>query len=609
VGFGQQSTCRSEGIGIKGLDRPRLLALPERSRQVAALSGLVSSLSDEPASAGDDLMPHTPDMSRQAPISSRPDARQPLYLPPASAEIISVGLHLGGGELCPMRSIGKTSSSSDTSERAAHAQAIEILSDRDIVDLSIPAPDLPPADSFKGDTILDSKYQLVRELGHGGMGSVWEAHNLALDIDVAIKLIHSDLPRDEHGDRLIREARAVARLGHPNIVRVFDVGYREDGRPFLVMELLRGRPFSEVITGPQRMDPVLAVRSLLPVAHALAAAHDAGFVHRDLKPENIFLAHQPGSPPRPILLDFGLALSWRDLSHRLTRDGNVVGTPAFMPPEQMQGEDMTYKGDIWSFSVVLYEAVTGRLPFTNTIYPRLQREIIEKPAPHFATHGISEDGLWKIVEKGLRKRPLNRWHDMRAMGQALAGWLLRRGVDVDVSNGSLRATWLSPAAEGLELVSSTTSIMLAPARDIGVSRRLLRQPIWRLALAGFVFAAIAASLWFKWGPSPMATSGANPPLVQTASADKANQAPAMPDPPARLPRSEAPIPSLVPAPPVELQVKISPGPGVETARRRPPLAGARVDRRARATAGSSPSHSSEAAPSAGVPIEDIKTEF
>jgi len=352
-----------------------------------------------------------------------------------------------------------------------------------------PLPAEAQAPPFVSGALLGSKYRLIKELGRGGMGAVWSAHNLVLDVDVAVKVLRSDTSGENLHHRLLREARAVAKLGHPNIVRVFDVGNAADRSPFLVMELLRGTDLQRAINSQKKLDGATAVRILLPIAHALACAHEAGFVHRDLKPENIFLAEQTGGPARPILLDFGIALSWSERSHRLTQEGTAVGSPTYMSPEQTRGEEATHRSDIWAFSVVLYEAVTGQVPFSNTNLPRLQRDIIEKPVPTFEHHGIIEDDLWAIVERGLAKNPVKRWRNMRAMGGELARWLLKQGVEADATNTSLRAMWLesggkhlsipaaaSPLPEGMpsfELVSPSSSRITDLFAKPRIRRRLI----------------------------------------------------------------------------------------------------------------------------------------
>jgi serine/threonine-protein kinase len=154
--------------------------------------------------------------------------------------------------------------------------------------------------------VIAGKYELVRQLGQGGMGSVWFAKNLDLESEVALKLIRAEVEAEEADERLVKEARAAARLGHRAIVRVFDFGRTSQGDPFIVMELLSGETLAEAIAARGRIGAVKAVQTLLPIADALAAAHERGIVHRDLKPENIFLSRETRKT-QPKIVDFGIA--------------------------------------------------------------------------------------------------------------------------------------------------------------------------------------------------------------------------------------------------------------------------------------------------------------
>lgn len=395
--------------------------------------------------------------------------------------------------------------------------------------------------------ILASKYRLVAELGKGGMGAVWAARNLDLDADVAIKMIRKDAADTSLADRLVQEARAVAKLGHPNIVRVFDVGSTTDGLPFLVMELLQGNDLQRTLALRGKLEAVPAVQLLLPIADALASAHEAGFVHRDLKPENIFLAQQGASPIRPILLDFGIAIPWREQSHRLTQEGAVLGSPSFMSPEQTRGEDATHRSDIWSFSVLLYEIVTGKLPFKNTTLLALQKDIVDKPAPTFAQQGIAEDTLWEIVARGLAKNPSKRWRSMRAMGVALAGWLTSRGVQEDVSNTSIRPAWLEPGqgrglpaararGEGADVrgIASALTVRTTTALErLHLRRRLLIWGSLVVALGGGVTG------WFLWRAAHPRVGSATLQKAPMMGAVARPEVIALPEPP------PAPAPSAI----------------------------------------------------------------
>lgn len=282
------------------------------------------------------------------------------------------------------------------------------------------------------------------------MGTVWVAQNTVLQVSVAVKLITLGDQEDanENAERLLREARAAARLDHPAIVRVFDFGRTNHGDPFIVMELLHGESLADILARDSRMTGVQAVRSMLPIADALASAHDKGVVHRDVKPENVILSTTEDGRTQPKLLDFGIA-SLQEKStritqeKRLTREGSVVGTPAYMSPEQAMGKaDLDQRTDVWSFGVMLYELTTGRLPFDADNYNALLYEIInQKPEPVTA-HAAGDDELWQVIEVALRKRPEERWGSMRAFGEALALWLVDRGVGDDICAASLRSTWL-----------------------------------------------------------------------------------------------------------------------------------------------------------------------
>ncbi len=213
--------------------------------------------------------------------------------------------------------------------------------------------------------ILSGKYRLEAMLGEGGMGAVWRASNLLLDLPVAIKLIRADLDRSVLRARLQVEARSTAKLGHPAIVRVYDVGESELGDPFIVMELMHGQTLAKMIT-QGRLSAARTVQLLLPIIDALAVAHTRGIVHRDLKPDNIMIA-QEQLRVQPKILDFGIAklTDPRDSDHKLTEIGMVVGSPDYMSPEQARGRDDVDAGsDIWAICVCghqLYEAASREL--------------------------------------------------------------------------------------------------------------------------------------------------------------------------------------------------------------------------------------------------------
>lgn len=307
-------------------------------------------------------------------------------------------------------------------------------------------PSFRATDHTEGQVIA-AKYRLVRRLGEGGMASVWLAHNEALDIEVAIKFIRADLQHPGLTGRLLQEARAAARLGHPAIVRVSDFGKTDGDQPYIVMELLTGEDLAKQIAQRGPLPPVRAVRLLLPIAHALSAAHAKGIVHRDLKPDNVFLHQREGGGVQPKLVDFGIAKLKRDDEQRITQLGSAMGSPAYMSPEQARGLDVDPRADIWAFSIVLYETLTGKLPFDGPTYAALLCAILEGQPKPITELGVPDPQLWALISRGLEKEPERRWESMRELGTALAHWLQARGVADDVTGASLLSTWIDPQAE------------------------------------------------------------------------------------------------------------------------------------------------------------------
>lgn len=271
--------------------------------------------------------------------------------------------------------------------------------------------------------VIGGKYRLLSLLDEGGMGSIWIAYNKDLDLEVAVKLVRADLKDDKDkrlAERLLQEARAVARLGHPAIVRVLDFGRAERGDPYLVMELLDGEDLAMVLDRRGKIAPIKTLRNLLPIAHALATAHLKGIVHRDIKPENIFITQTDAGHIQPKLIDFGVAKLERQPSERLTHVGTMLGSPGYMSPEHARGVDVDYRADIWSLCVVIYEAITGVLPFEGRNYNALVRAIIEDEVQPLSSHDIDEPALWKVLSRGLTKDPDERWASMNELGAALA---------------------------------------------------------------------------------------------------------------------------------------------------------------------------------------------
>ncbi|MCC6528310.1 MAG: serine/threonine protein kinase [Polyangiaceae bacterium] len=321
--------------------------------------------------------------------------------------------------------------------------------------------------SLVDDEVVADKYRLLRPLGEGGMGTLWLARHEALDIDCALKVIRADIAdveREYASGRLLQEARAAARLGHPAIVRVTDVGRTSRGDAFLVMELLNGEDLGSILDRRGRFAAENAVQVLLPIVHALACAHDKGIVHRDVKPENIFVARSDDGAVQPKLVDFGIA-KLRDGADRLTAAGAVLGTPGYMAPEQARGGEASAAADVWAVCVILHELVMGERPFPGDTYGEILHAIADdEPAP-LSGVGPGEAELAAIVRRGLAKAPEARWPTIRDLGVALAEWLLLRGVDADVCGASLEGLWLRPR-ESLAPLDTFDAIAAAPRRSV-----------------------------------------------------------------------------------------------------------------------------------------------
>jgi serine/threonine protein kinase len=301
--------------------------------------------------------------------------------------------------------------------------------------------DLPDVGSLIAD-----KFRLEELIGEGGQAWIWRARHLELDSEVAIKILRASNADETQIERLRKEARSVAKLNHPAIVRVFDLGDTPQGHPYFVMEHLEGENLAELLARDGKLDPIEAVRLLLPIAGAVAGVHAIGVVHRDLKPDNVFLARSAHAV-QPKLLDFGVAKHevQKGRQPKLTEVGAVLGSPAYLSPEQARGQaDVDARADVWSFCAMLYECVTGTLPFHAENTHALLFSIAEDQPLSLADHGVEEDELWRILHRGLEKATTDRWPNMRTLGRALAQWLCDRGVTSDVSGVELESTWFNP---------------------------------------------------------------------------------------------------------------------------------------------------------------------
>src|SRR5436305_2185258 len=281
------------------------------------------------------------------------------------------------------------------------------------------ASDPPPPSAFPPELrFLEGwpRYRVERLLGSGGMGTVYKAFDPTLDRWVALKFLYRN--DATHAERFLREARAQARISHPNVCQIHEVGEAE-GRPYIAMQYIDGRSLGEQCEELTLDDKVRLVRD---VARAIHAAHRSGLIHRDLKPGNILLAREETGEVHPYVVDFGLAMAQDEIS--LSRTGMISGTPAYISPEAAQGRPLDRRTDVYSLGVVLYELLAGEHPFTGGNLARvLVRLVQEDPRPLRQIAPATPEDLETIVAKCLEKDPVRRYESARELAEDLDRFL------------------------------------------------------------------------------------------------------------------------------------------------------------------------------------------
>jgi serine/threonine protein kinase len=349
-----------------------------------------------------------------------------------------------------------------------------------------PSPStLPPPKQVRqltGKTI-GGKYLVRAVLGEGGMGTVFEAENLAIGRSVAVKVLHPTQARKKVAvKRFHQEARAAGAIGHPNICEVYDLGTLDDGSPYLVMEKLVGETLADRIAseGGLPFDDVIDV--VTQVLSGLVAAHEKGIVHRDIKPENIFLTRRVGCPPVAKLLDFGVSkmispvLSGeREEDLDLTRTGMVMGTPFYMSPEQARGDrNLDARVDLWACGVILYEAITGRRPFTAANYNALLLQILTtSPRPARELRPALPQGFDEVIDRSMARSREDRFQSAAEFQRELQSLRDRHPQAAGIS---LSASDLSRAQYGRGKLPMTPMQPIQPAPPRGQAQPRAQAP-------------------------------------------------------------------------------------------------------------------------------------
>ncbi len=303
------------------------------------------------------------------------------------------------------------------------------------------------------------KYEIVRPLGKGAMGQVYLAHDTVLDRDVALKVMVAQIADDpELKARFEREAKAVAKMTHRNVVTVFDLGSHEDGSPYIAMELLRGQDLQKAVRQTPPMSLEQKVTVIVQVLAGLAHAHQAGIVHRDIKPANIFI-QEDGSVK---IMDFGVA---HVTAASMTGTGNVVGTADYMSPEQVQGKKVDGRSDLFSVGCMLFELAAGRRPFHSDNLMAIFYKITHEDANFdLIPQGADYDALMPILKKALAKGIEGRYQTAYEFAVDLREWLKAHATTASAQN----------VLEALVDLEAPTHAPLADDRGAGALRRRRR---------------------------------------------------------------------------------------------------------------------------------------
>ncbi len=378
--------------------------------------------------------------------------------------------------------------------------------------------------------ILAGKYQVERILGVGGMGVVVAAHHIQLDEKVALKFLLPDaLKNSEALARFEREARAAVKIKSEHIARVIDVGKLDSGSPYMVMEYLEGGDLSGMLAKTGKLPVEQAVDFILQASEAIAEAHALGIVHRDLKPANLFCIRRRDGQLCIKVLDFGISKVTKSGSMpdsmSMTKTTAVIGSPVYMSPEQMQSsKGVDLRTDIWSMGVILYELVTGRLPFNGDTVTELAIRIATEPAPPMADipPGMPS-GLEPVVLRCLEKQRERRYQDMGELATALLPFGSQRAraqvekIRAIVGNPSPDASGPLPPASPM---TSTTS--KAHATDAGwqsepAPKKGNKAVLGIAAGVGLTVAIVGVVLVTRKGPEPAAPAVAAAPATTSAA--------------------------------------------------------------------------------------------
>ena len=409
------------------------------------------------------------------------------------------------------------------------------------------------------------EYQIERELGRGGMGAVYAARHPIIGKRVAIKVLDASFSRDDVlVQRFLDEARAVNKIGHPNIIDVFSFGQLPDGRHYFVMEFLEGETMAAWLEHG-RPDIGEARRLLLQVCEALEAAHREGIIHRDLKPENLWIARPKHGEPFIKILDFGIAkLIAPEAATNITKTGTIMGTPQYMSPEQCTGRGVDHRADVYSLGVIIFQVFCGQLPFEGESVAEIMSDQLTKAPPRPRELASISPGMESLLLSCLDKNPANRPASAAELGLRLKDAALVGGVVTAVRAPFRRSD--EAAAATKKGFATGLPTLLAGSEE---AKGQIPKRYTRLVLVLTTVAVVALGLWLALrGGKGQAIAPAPAPLPSApAPVPPPMPRPAMPEPaPAKNEASDrAPTPTSLP-PLVQPAARPRPARPVESAK-------------------------------------------